>query len=406
MRDIQLFQQALGLSRPWFVVRSEFRAEDRRLEVYLDFERGATFPCPECGQEGCKAHDTVEKSWRHLNFFQHEAYLHARVPRVRCAACGVRLVGVPWARPGSGFTLLFEALTLMLAKAMPMRALSRLVGEHDTRLWRTVHYHVDEARAETHFMDVRCVGVDETASKRGHNYISLFVDLEEAKLLFATEGRKAETVAEFREELEAHGGVVEQIEEFSLDMSPAFIKGIETSFPEASLTFDKFHVMSLLGTAVEQVRREERKTRPELKGSRYVWTKNPENLTPKQFGLWSALDVPSLNLKTARAYHIRLNFQEIWSLKAEAAKAFFDQWYFWATHSRLEPIIKTAKTLRAHWEGVARWFESGISNAVLEAINSLVQAAKSRARGYRSNRNLIAMAYLLAGKLKFRTLPT
>jgi hypothetical protein len=175
MRDIQFFQQALGLNHPWRVERSAFHAEDRRLDVYLDFERGATFSCPECGQHGYKVHDTVDKRWRHLKFFQHEAYLHARTPRVRCAKCGVRLVAVPWARPGSGFTLLFEALTMMLAKEMPMVALGRLVGEHDTRLWRTVLHYVDEARAEADFSNVHCVGVDETASKRGHNYISLFV---------------------------------------------------------------------------------------------------------------------------------------------------------------------------------------------------------------------------------------
>lgn len=406
MRDVQLFEQALGLGRPWHVVRSEFDAKQRRLDVYLDFERGAVFSCAECGAAGCKAHDTVDKSWRHLNFFQHEAYLHARTPRVRCAACGVKLVAVPWARPDSGFTLLFEALTMMLAKEMPMVALGRLVGEHDTRLWRTVHHYVDEARAERAFTDVRCVGVDETASTRGQNYISLFVDLEQTQLLFATEGRKAETVAEFRQDLEVHGGVAEQIEEFCLDMSPAFIRGVQDSFPEASQTFDKFHVMKLLGDAVEKVRREEHRLRPELRGSRYVWTKNPENLTPTQFALWSALDVPSLNLKTARAYHIRLNFQEIWGLAEEDVDPFFRRWYFWATHSRLDPVIKAAKTIKEHWEGVVRWFRSGLSNGVLEAINSLIQAAKARARGYRSNRNLIAMAYLLAGKLHFRTLPT
>jgi transposase len=113
--------------------------------------------------------------------------------------------------------------------------------------------------------------------------------------------------------------------------------------------------MKLLGDAVvEKVRREEHRTRPELKGSRYVWTKNPENLTPTQFGLWSALDVPSLNLKTCRAYHIRLNFQEIWALPVEDTDAFFKQWYFWATHSRLEPIVKAARTIKGYPRKIAR----------------------------------------------------
>jgi transposase len=90
-------------------------------------------------------HDTVKKTWRHLNFFQHQAFLHARVPRIDCPDCGVRLVAVPWARPGSGFTLLFEAFVMTLVKGMPVAAAARVVGEHDTRLWRVIQHYVDDA---------------------------------------------------------------------------------------------------------------------------------------------------------------------------------------------------------------------------------------------------------------------
>jgi transposase len=177
-------------------------------------------------------------------------------------------------------------------------------------------------------------------------------------------------------------------------------EGIRESFPEASLTFDKFHVMKLLNDAVDGVRRQEQRERPELKRSRYVWTTNPENLTPKQFSMLDALDVPSLKLKTARAYHMRLAFQEFWTTPAEQAPAFLQQWYYWATHSRLTPMVEFARTLRRHEKGILRWIQSRISNGVLEGINSLIQAAKAKARGYRSTRNL------LAGKLPFRLQPT
>lgn len=230
MRDVDLFQQALNLPWPWFVVRSEFDAGERRLDLYLDFEAGGTFSCPECGRDGCKAHDTSEKQWRHLDFFQHHAYLHARTPRVRCERCGVKLVEVPWARPGSGFTLMFEALVLAMVKGMPVASVAALIGEHDTRIWRILHHYVDQARATADFSRVRHVGVDETASKRGQDYISLFVDLDERKLLFATEGRRAATLGCFRRDLEDHGGRADQIEEFCLDMSAAFQKGIATWF--------------------------------------------------------------------------------------------------------------------------------------------------------------------------------
>ena len=406
MRDVDLFQQALGLQAPWRVERTEFDAPHRRLDIFLDFERGATFACPECGATGCRPHDTTEKTWRHLNFFQHEAYLHARTPRVRCTTCGVRLVHVPWARPNSGFTLLFEALVMAMVPDMPVAAAAALAGEHDTRVWRIIHHHVDEARGRADFSKIRRTGVDETSSKRGHNYITLFVDLDESKLVFATEGRDASTLDGFRKDLEAHGGHAEQIEEFCLDMSQAFRAGLARTFPLAGITFDKFHIMQLMNRAVDEVRRQEQKQRPELKGSRYVWIKNPENLTPRQITMSDALHPRRLNLKTVRAYHIRLSLQDLWSHRGDEADKFLKAWYFWATHSKLEPVIRVAKTVREHWDGVLRWFQTRMNNGILEGINSLIQAAKAKARGYRSTRNLIAMAYLIAGKLDFTPLPT
>ena len=157
---------------------------------------------------------------------------------------------------------------------------------------------------------------------------------------------------------------------------------------------------------MDQVRRAEQRIRPELRGSRYVWTKNPENLSPKQFALWSELDVKRLNLKTARAYHMRLAFQELYTMERDRAAALLSRWYFWATHSRLGPMVEVSRTIRRHWQGVLAWFDSQISNGILEGINSLLQAAKAKARGYRTTRNLIAMAYIVAGKLDFRPLPT
>lgn len=399
MRDVDVFQQALGLMPPWRIEEAEFDAEAGRLDLYLDFPPGSEFSCPICEREGCKAYDTTEKTWRHLNFFEHRTYLHARVPRAECAECGVKLVEVPWAREGSGFTLLFEAFLLALVKEMPVAAVARLMGEHDTRLWRILHHYVDRAREEADFSEVRRVGVDEKSAKRGQSYITLFCDLEEAKVLFATEGNDHTAFGLFRIDLMAHGGRVEQIEEFCMDMSAAFVKGARLQFPEAGIVFDKFHVMKLVNDAVDEVRREEKEERPELKRSRYVWLKNPTNLTKKQEALLEALIPSKLGLKTARAYRIKLALQEFWTLPPELAEDFLKRWYFWATHSQLAPIIRVAKTLKRHWDGILHWFHARISNGILEAINSLVQAAKAKARGYRTIRNLITMTYLISGKL-------
>jgi transposase len=401
MRDTSLLQQALGLTPPWTVSRADFDPEAHRLDIQIDFAPGSRFACPACGAADCPAYDTERKTWRHLNFFQHQAYLTARVPRINCDGCGIKTITVPWARPGSGFTLLFEALVMTMVSAMPVAAVARIVGEHDTRLWRVMHHYVDQARAHTDAAEVTRIAIDETAARRGHDYITLFADIDQARVLFATEGRDAATVAAFADDLAAHGGDPEAIAEVCIDMSPAFIKGVAENLPEAAVTFDKFHAVKIVNDAVDQVRRGEQKHQRLLKGTRYIWLRNPANLTERQR---TTLDnLPTQHLKTARAYQIRLAFQELYQQDTpKQAGQYLKRWYFWATHSRLPPMIDAAYTIKRHWDGILRWFDSRIANGLIEGINSLVQAAKAKARGYRSIRNLKTMVYLLAGKLDLR----
>src|SRR6476660_7702856 len=145
MRDTSLLQLALGLVPPWAVIRSEFDAEARQLDIHIDFAAGSRFACPCCGAADCPAYDTEQMSWRHLDFFQHQAFLYARVPRVPCTRCGIKTLSVPW--------------------ALPVNAVARLVGEHDTRLWRVIHHDVDRARAKADLSTVRRVAIDETAAR-------------------------------------------------------------------------------------------------------------------------------------------------------------------------------------------------------------------------------------------------
>lgn len=404
MRDTDLFQLALGLVPPWLVKAVKFDAEKKRLDLEIDFTRGGLFPCSGCGKPDCPTHDTVTKTWRHLDFFQHQAYLTARVARTRCDDCGVRLVNVPWARPGSGFTLLFEALVMAMISAMPVNAAARLVKEHDTRLWRVIIHYVEQALARADFSSVTRVAVDETAAKRGHNYISLFVDIDQRRVLHVADGKDAKTVAAFAADLEAHGGKAGNIAEVCIDMSAAFIKGVGDHLPEAAITFDKFHAVKLVNDAVDEVRRAEAKERPELKRSRYLWLKNERNLSAGQRASLGSLT--RLNLKTVRAYQMRLAFQDMYAEPSRWwAEGFLDRWLSWARRCRLQPMKDAARTILQHKDGILRWFNSRIANGLIEGINSLVQAAKAKARGYRSIRNLKAIVYILAGKLDLR-LPT
>ena len=194
-----------------------FTVEEKLLDLHINFPAGSRFACPVCGEE-CPVHDTREHTWRHMDFFQHEAYFHARVPRVACPQHGVHQVAVPWAREGSQFTLLFEALIITLVREMPVLTVARMIGETDTLLWRVIKHYVSEARTTVNMADVHAIGVDETGSRRGHDYITLFVDLEVKRLLFATPGKDAQTFAQFTKDLQAHGGHAEAVTEVSMDL--------------------------------------------------------------------------------------------------------------------------------------------------------------------------------------------
>ena len=324
------------------------------------------------------------------------------MPRVRCDKCGVKKISVPWARPDSGFTLLFEALVMTMVSAMPVKAVARIVGEHDTRLWRVVHHYVDQARARTDASGVTRVAIDETAARRGHDYITLFVDIDQARVLFATEGKDADTVAAFADDLTAHGGDPEAISEVCIDMSPAFIKGIAENLPEC-----RHHLRQVpcrqdhqrCGRSGAPRRTEDRKACC----AAHVTSGCAIPPTCRSASARRSTACPPL-ISRPRA-PIRSDWPSRTSTTSPPPRrpaAFLKKWYFWATHSRLEPIIDAARTVKRHWDGILRWFDSKIANGLIEGINSLVQAAKAKARGYRSTRNLKAIVYLLAGKLDLR----
>ncbi|MGH2915446.1 MAG: helix-turn-helix domain-containing protein, partial [Solirubrobacteraceae bacterium] len=231
-QDLVLFKAALGLTEPWQVTSVEFDPATKRLDLRIAFPRGATSCCPECEVAGLKAYDTEEKTWRHLDFFQHHAYLTARVPRVECPEHKVRQVALPWARERSGFTLLFEALIMAMVSEMPVNAVAGLVGEYDKRIWRIVHHYVDRAVEAQNLEGVGRVGIDETSSRRGHEYVSVFADLDQRRGVFVVEDRDHETVQAFSCFLETHRGDPGKLKEVSQDMSEAFLKGTLTYLPK------------------------------------------------------------------------------------------------------------------------------------------------------------------------------
>jgi transposase len=395
-----LFTLALNLTPPWICTGIDFSKEASRLDITIDFPRGSRFSCPECGATHLALHDTTEKQWRHLDFFQHVCYLHARVPRITCPEHGTRLVAVPWARPGSGFTLLFEALALVYAQNMAIRPASRQLRIHDTMLWRIVTHYVAMARAEVDYHEVTSLAVDETSRRRGYQYVTIVADPDRQRVLFATQGKDKAAVGRFVQDFHDHNGDPDAVREICMDMSPAYIEAVLEALPNASITYDRFHVMKLANDALDGLRRAEAHDDTSLKGTRYLFLKRFDSLTKAQEA--TLLRTPAMNDRMARGWRLVYNLRLFYEVPIEHARVYLRHWYNWAIRSRLGPFRTLARTINTHWHGILNYHRTRMTTGFMEGLNSVIQAAKRKARGYRSAENFITIIYLIAGKLPLR----
>jgi transposase len=403
MTPEELFTAALGLGRQWRVSQCRFEGEPKRLELRLEHVPGEHFECPVCQALG-GVHDTIERRWRHLNFFQYRCELLAKVPRTWCRTDGVHQVQVPWAREGSGFTLMMEALMMVLSAEMPVDAMADLLDEHDTRLWRVLMHYVERAHAKSDWSALRRIAVDETSARRGHRYVTNVLDAENSRLLLMVEGRSAEALAAFAHALSEHGGDSSQIAAIAMDMSPAYVKGATEHFPQARIVFDKFHVMVLAGQALDDVRRELQREGVDLKGAMWSLRGNTWNLSEERQE--QRKNLSRQYTKLGRAMSLRETLQAIYaSPDREVAEAELDWWCAWAARSRLKSFRNLAKTVRKHWEGILAYFDTQLTSAAIEAVNGIIQLAKRMARGFKNFIYFRTAAYHRAGKLNL-TLPT
>lgn len=422
MDNTALFTAALQLEYPWKVTNVEFLPDEDNpakmtLHITVGFEKGAKFIffyedgsiwSDEDGNPlECTAHDTVDRTWRHLNFFQYETYIHAKMPKVSDGQGHCPTVQAPWARKNSGFTLLFESWVLELAKHVPVAAIARLVGEHDGRLWRIIKHYVDEARKLKDYSTVASIGMDET-SRKGHNYITVVVDLKERNVIFATEGKDHTTVDTFVEDFKAHNGNPDNIRIVTCDMSLGFRKGIADNFPNSQTIIDKFHVIKHANEAVDAVRKAESKENPILKKTKYLWLKNEGNLTDKQLEWKQELMKASRHLKTGRAYAMRVELQDIYEQASDrqTAEARLSKLCTWMMHSRLAEMKKLCRLIKDHWNEILNYFDYKFTNAILEGMNSIIQNVKRRARGFRNTEYFKTMIYLNCSDLDIEAVIT
>jgi transposase len=397
----KLFEAALGIAQPWYINGIDFDTAKKTLTIGVDFVAGTRFSVE--GQQGDgPAHDTVTKRFRHLNFFQHECYLEVRMPRVRLPDGSIRLVKPEWAGKLTGFTLLFEALIITLCREMPFAAVARLVNIFWHRVAAICQSYVDLAVAEADYSEVSRLAIDETSRARGHDYITLFADAVERKVLCVAEGRSSDTVEAFSADLTRHGGSPDNIESVSIDMSPAFIKGVGKHLPHARITFDKFHVIAHASAAVDKTRRLEQKTDPSLKGLRWKLLRDRGSLSTEARADLDALIAQATTKRTARAWLYKEQLRDILDRKQiNVVRGMLCQWCTNVMRSKVTPMKEVAKLIRNHLEGIVAWSQTRQTNGFLEALNGLFQAAKRKARGYGRFSTIRTVIFLIAGKLDF-----
>lgn len=404
MRDTELYRKVLGLESPWRVSRVELSLEHRRVDVWTDHGRGERWPCPECGQEFPVYDHSEERSWRHLDTCQLRTFLHARAPRVRCPEHGVKQVEVPWAEVRSRFTALFECLAITVLQETHILGATRILGISWDEAWHLLERAVARGQAAKPARVCRRIGVDEKAAAKGHRYLTLVNDLERSTVEYIADGRTRESLDGYFEALSP--AQREGIKAVAMDMWEPYVQSVRAHLEEANekIVFDRFHIDSHMSKAVDQVRRREHRGLlaegdDRLTGSKYLWLYGRENLPAKHRRRFAALK--EMHLKTGRAWAIKENLREMWKYRRiGSASRYWRRWYFWATHSRLKPVIAVARMIECHLQSVMNFFAHRITNAVSEGLNSKIQTVKKMAAGFRNREHFKTAIYFHCGGLQ------
>lgn len=381
------YGQLLGVETPWDISSIDLNIQDHRVDIIMEYtdDQG---PCPECGTICPKHDDRKKRTWRHLDTMQFSTYLHCEVPRVRCETHGVKTVTIPWAGKNSRFTLLFEAFAIrVLTASRSVEEARKLLGLNWHQVEAIKDRAVQRGLARRKKNTIRYLGIDEKQFRSGHRYISNLYDLEGGRVLEVVEERTEQACDTLIEQALTHkqqAGVTA----VALDMWKAYANVVTEKLPQAAIVHDKFHISQHLNEAVDKVRRQENKELIEqgdgrLKGSKFSWLSNEENVNEKFVEHFNMLK--HSDLKVARAWALKELFRDFWCYSyAGCAERHFKQWYSWAIRSRLEPIKAKARMIKNHLPNILTYFKYPISNAVAEGLNSKIQTIKANVRGYRS----------------------
>lgn len=402
MRDTDFYSQILGIEKPWFVEHVDLDVEGQRVDIWLKHDEKVKWPCPTCKKElVCRDH-AEEREWRHLDTCQFKTVLHARIPRVECPEHDVVQVVVPWSEPRSRFTLLFErfAIDVLLGARTISKACEILRITWDP-LRLIMDRAVDRGLSKRDLEGLTYVGIDEKSFAKGHRYMSILTDIKGSRVLEVVEGRDQAAADTLWQSLPEEQRV--SIKAVAMDMWEAYELSAKAHVGQAAIVHDKFHIAQYLGKAVDMVRKKEHRTLTEagneaLKKTKYLWLKNPSNWSEKDEKRFDEIKVD--HLQVGKAWAIKEAFQDFWDYTYQGcAKTFFHRWYFWATHSRLKPVIDVAKLLKRHLGNILTYFKHRITNAVSEGFNSKIQMIKYSARGFRNPESYRTAILFYCGKL-------
>jgi transposase len=425
VRNGRLWAGLLGVEKTT-VERVEFD-EDRGLVIaHVRPARGQRRRCGLCRRR-CPGYDQGQgrRRWRALDLGVVVAVLEADAPRVRCPEHGVLVAAVPWARHGAGHTRFFDDQVAWLAVACSKTAVTELMRI----AWRTVGAIVtrvaeDAMSGVDRFARLRRIGIDEISYKKGQRYLTVVVDHETRRLVWAAPGRDTHTLRRFFDQLGPERSA--QITHVSADAADWIADVVAERCPNAVRCADAFHVVAWATEALDEVRaqalREARalaRTEPKwgrgrprndvaprpghervrrLNRARWALWKNPENLSDHQAAklAWIAKTDPRLH----RAYLLKEGLRHVFAVKGEPGKEALDRWQSWAARCRIPAFVALGRRIRKHRAAIDAALEHELSNALIESTNTKIRLLQRIAFGFRSTDALIALAMLALGGIR------
>lgn len=377
------------------------------IEVRVACSGDDPLSCPTCGRS-CPGYDRRPRRWRHLDTCQYQTILSCDVPRIECPEHGVLQVQVPWADEGSRFTALFEALVISWLQEASLAAVSRRMRLSWDQLDTIQQRAVARGLERRGLVPLRRIGVDETSFQKRHEYVTAVTDLEapEPRVIYVADDRGREALDGFYRQYSQEA--LAALEAVCMDMWAPYVRSTQEHVPCAAqkICYDRFHVAQHLSRAVDDVRRIESRLLGEqddasLKGTRYLWLRSPESMAASERRALEELREGTL--KTARAWQLKEFARHLWVYVSRGwARRAWKKWLAWASRSRLRPVLKVARMIRKHLEGILNAIVLGATNAKAEALNAKIQWIKRKACGFRNRARFRAAIYFHCGGLDLR----